>query len=395
MSDCVCGEMALETDVKPAWAAVFSMTLGVFALVTAEFLPASLLTPMAATLGVSAGIAGQAVTVTAAMALLAALLVTGLTQGIDRRALMIVFSGMLIVSNALVMLAPSIGVLLLARVLLGLALGGFWSMATAITMRLVPPALVPRALSVLFSGVSVATIAAAPLGSTLGAWFGWRSAFLFAALIGVLALLFQIAALPSLPSAGTARLRTLLEVAVRPGVRIGMVCVVLVFGGHFALFTYVRPYLERMAGVGAGGLSLLLLVFGVGSFVGTFLAGLLLERTMRGTLVLVPVLIGASGLALAALHDALPAQAALVAVWGMAFGGLPVGWSTWLARAVPDQTESAGGLLVAAVQLAIAAGAAAGGLIFDRLGIAGVFVWSGALLLGAALLVGVRVRAVA
>jgi predicted MFS family arabinose efflux permease len=392
MSDYVQDAVPTTTPPRPAWAAVFSLALGVFGLVTAEFLPASLLTPMAASFGVSEGLAGQAVTVTAVVALLSGLLSASATRGIDRRLVLIGFSALLIAANLVVALSPNLPVLLLGRVLLGVALGGFWSMAAATAMRLVPAALVPRALSLIFSGVSLATIVAAPLGSYLGGLYGWRSVFFLATAIGVVALVFQLATLPRLAPTGAARLRTLAQVLLRPGIGIGMLCTVLVFGGHFALFTYIRPLLESVTGVSDNGLALILLGFGLANLAGTFLAGFLLERSIRLTLTLMPVLIGTVALGLVGLHAGLPAQAAMVALWGMAFGAVPVGWSTWVARAVPDEAESAGGLVVAAVQLAIASGAAVGGLIFDLSSVSGVFGAGGVLLLLAALLIGGGVR---
>lgn len=381
MSDYAERTWSWEVPEKASWSAVFSLTLGVFSLVTAEFLPASLLTPMAASLRISQGLAGQAVTATAMVALVAALLAAVVTRGLDRRIVLVGFSLLLIVSNLLVAAAPNLILLLLARVLLGVALGGFWSMATAVAIRLVPTHLVPRALSILFSGVSLATIVAVPLGSYLGGLYGWRSVFLFAALIGLVTLLCQITFLPRLPSDHVARLETLVEVLLRPGIRLGVICSVLVFGGHFALFTYVRPFLEAIAGVDANGIALMLLGFGVANFAGTILAGVLLERSLRLTLTLAPLVIGAAGLGLAVWQVGLPGHAVLVAAWGMAFGAVPVGWSTWMARAVPDETESAGGILVAAVQIAIAAGAAVGGSIFSFGGVTGVFAAGGVVLL--------------
>jgi predicted MFS family arabinose efflux permease len=392
MSDYAERTWAAAAPEKASWPAVFSLTLGVFSLVTAEFLPASLLTPMAASLRISEALAGQAVTATAVVALVSALLAAVVTRGLDRRIVLIGFSLLLIASNLLVAAAPNLILLLLARVLLGIALGGFWSMATAIAIRLVPAPLVPRALSILFSGVSVATIVAVPLGSYFGGLYGWRSVFLFATLIGLVTLLCQMTFLPRLASNHVARLGTLVEVLLRPGMRLGVICTVLVFGGHFALFTYVRPFLETIAGVGANGIALMLLGFGVANFVGTLLAGFLLERSLRLTLTLPPLVIGLVGLGLAALHLGLPAHAVLVAAWGMAFGAVPVGWSTWTARSVPDETESAGGILVAAVQIAIAAGAALGGSIFSFSGVTGVFATGGAVLLLTAAVVFGRIR---
>lgn len=389
--------LSVEQDEKPAWGAVFSMTLGVFALVTAEFLPASLLTPIASSLGVTEGVAGQAVTMTAAVALVTSLLTATVTRTIDRRRVLLAFTVLLIASNLLVGFATNLPAILIGRVLLGVALGGFWTMSAATAMRLVPPAMVPRALSIIFSGVSVATIAAAPLGSYFGNLIGWRSVFLIAAALGLLALVWQAATLPKMAPSGATRLRTLIDVLMRPTVGLGMLATILVFTGHFAFFTYLRPFLETVSGVGVNGLSGILLGYGVANFVGTSLAGRLLERNLRMTLIAMPAAMILIGVALVSLGRAPVADAVLIALWGVAFGGVPVAWSTWVTRTVPDEAESAGGLIVAAVQLAIATGAAVGGVVFDASGAKGVFMGSAAVLVVAvlAILSGVPANAAA
>ena len=216
-------------------------------------------------------------------------------------------------------------------------------MAAAVAMRLVPPALLPRALSIIFSGIAVGTVVAVPLGSYLGGVYGWRSAFFAAAAVGVVTLAFQLLTLPRLPALASTRLRTVLDVLLRPGIAMGMFGCVLVHTAHFALFTYIQPFLESTTGIGTQGLALMLLEFGAANFAGTLLAGGLLVRHPRATLVLMPVVVGIAALALVLLPASLPGQAALLALWGMAFGGVPVAWSNWVARAVPDQAESAGG----------------------------------------------------
>jgi predicted MFS family arabinose efflux permease len=400
MTDCVCNapsdlhaaDGADEAPAIPAWMAVFSLAMGVFGLLTAEYLPASLLTLMATDLGVSEALAGQAVTVTAVVALFAGLLVPGLTRSIDRRWVLLGFSTLMVASNLLVAVSSSFAVLLLMRILLGIALGGFWSMAAAVAMRLVPSALLPRALSIIFSGIAIGTVVAVPMGSYLGGLYGWRSAFFAAAAVGIVTLAFQSFTLPRLAPRRPARLRTVLEVLLRPGIAMGMFGCVLVHSGHFAMFTYVRPFLEGTTGIGAQGLSLMLLGFGVANFAGTLLAGKLLERHPLATLVLMPALVGVAALGLVLLPASVPGQAVLLAIWGLAFGGVPVAWSNWVANAVPDQAESAGGMVVASVQSAIATGAAAGGAMFSLGGSAGVFVAAAVLMLLAALLIAVRVR---
>ncbi|WP_431310621.1 MFS transporter [Labrys miyagiensis] len=392
MSNSTPGASPAPPRQTAAWGAVISMLLGVFGLVTAEFLPASLLTPIARDLRVTEGLAGQAVTATASVALITSLLVASVSRRLDRRYLLLGFSVLLIASNLLVASATSLTALVLGRVALGIGLGGFWTMAAATAMRLVPEAQVPRALSIIFTGVSAATIFAAPFGSFVGELAGWRTVFLLAAGLGALTLVVQFATLPSMAPQGHARLRTLIEVLARPQIGLGMIAVTLVFTGHFALFTYIRPFLETVTGVGVGGMSAILLGFGIANFLGTLLGGFLLERDMRLTLTVMPLVMGVLGLVLAALGSAPLADTVMIALWGLAFGAVPVAWSTWLTRAVPDEAESGGGLIVAAVQLAISIGASAGGAFFDASGARGVYAAAGIVLLVATLIILAGVR---
>lgn len=378
--------------IAPAWTAVFSLTMGVFGLLTSEYLPASLLPPMASELGVSEAVAGQTVTVTAVAALCSGLILPGLTRSLDRRWVLLAFSFLMVISNLLVAFSSSLIVLLIMRTLLGIALGGFWAMAAAVAMRLVPATLVPRALSIIFSGIAVGTVVSVPLGSYLGGILGWRSAFYAAAAIGVITLVFQWFTLPRLRPQKTANSGTVFSVLLRPGIAIGMVGCVLAHMGHYALFTYIRPFLENTISIGPNGIALVLLGFGVANFAGTLLAGKLLERSLRRTLVLMPMIVGSIALLLVMIPSSFVGHALLIAIWGMAFGGVPVAWSNWVARAVPDQAESAGGMVVAAVQGAIAAGAAAGGMLFNYTGIIGVFVTAGISMLLAGLLIKLWVK---
>lgn len=384
-----------ESPTPSRWVAVFSLTMGVFSLVMAEFLPASLLTPMADSLMISEGQAGQAVTVTAVVALLSGLLVTSVTQRLDRRHVLLAFSVLMIAANLLVAFAPHLAWLLVGRVLLGISLGGFWALSAATVMRLVSEHDVPRAMSLLFTGVPIATISAAALGSYLGDMIGWRNVFLLATALSVLTLVLQYTTLPRMAPERPTPLGTLVSVIKRPGMAVGIVAILLVFCGHFAFFTYVRPFLEGVSQMGINELSSTLLAFGVANFVGTLVAGYLLERSLRLTLLLMPLIMGVLGWLLATLGGiSMGTDVLMVALWGFAFGAVPVAWSTWITRVVPDEAESGGGLIVASIQLAIALGAAVGGVMFDISGVLGVCATAGTMLLAAAalVLVGVRTR---
>lgn len=361
-----------ETDeFSPVWPAVVSLSMGVFGLVTAEFLPASILTPMARDLAITDGAAGQAVTATAIVGALVAPVMAIITRGIDRRLLMWSFSILLIVSNIIAATAGSLTMLLIARILLGVALGGFWSMSAAMVMRLVPMRLVPRGMSLMMTGVSVATVTAAPVGAYIGELWGWRTAFYTAAAVGILALLVQMLTLPKLPAQGAPGLGTLFGLFKRPSLRIAVIAVLLVITGHFAGFTYVRPFLEQVPQLSIEAISLTLLAYGIGGFFGNFAGALLVERSLKANMVAGMFVIGLMAAALLFFGTAPWLSAVAVAVWGFAFGLLPVGFQNWIVRAAPDAVESAGGLLVATFQVAIASGAIFGGLLVDHAGASG------------------------
>lgn len=376
-----------ESDERsePAWAAVVSLALGVFGLVTAEFLPASLLTRLAQDLNITEGAAGQAVTATAVVGAIAAPTMAIITKRLDRRLVMWGLTVLLILSNLVAAFASSLPVLLIARILLGISLGGFWSMSAAMAMRLVPMRLMPRAMSIILTGVSVATVCAAPIGAYVGDIWGWRTAFMIAAIVGALALLVQIATLPKLPPAGVASFQTLLEVMKRPMIRAALLVVLLVASGHFAGFTYMRPYLEKVPALPIETISLVLLAYGIGGFFGNFAGGFMAERNLKVAVGLAPLLIALSALMLLTLGASPVVAAIAVAAWGFAFGAVPVGLQTWLVRAAPDQAESAGGLMVATFQVAIALGAVFGGLLVDHAGVASAFAYCGTATLLAAL----------
>ncbi len=362
---------ALPDEPAARWAAVASLSLGVFGLVTAEFLPASLLTAMASDLHVSVGTAGQAVTATALVGAVAAPSIPLLTARFDRKRVLLCLTALLLVSNLLAATAGSFGVLLFARILLGVALGGFWSMAAALAMRLVPERLFPRAMSLVLTGVSIATVCAAPVGAWMGDLWGWRSAFVAAGCVGIIAFAVQLTTLPALPPRDRASLRGLADLLTRPTVRVALFAVLLVISGHFAGFTYIRAVMEDVTHLPVAAITGVLLGYGIGGFFGNFAGGWLAGRSERLAIVAGAVLIALLATVLLIGGSSAVVTAVAVTLWGFAFGAFPVGFQTWIVRAAPDQAEAAGGLLVAAFQIAIATGAIVGGLMVDRTGALG------------------------
>jgi predicted MFS family arabinose efflux permease len=352
----------------PAWGAVFAMALCVAVLIASEFMPVSLLTPIARDLGLTEGQAGQAISISGVFAVITSLSIAAVAARVDRRITLMAMSALLIVSGLMVGLAPNFMVLMVGRALLGVAVGGFWSMSAATVMRLVPAESVPRGLAIIYGGSALASTIAAPFGSLLGDVVGWRGAFLLVVPLAIAALVWQWLTLPSLPARGETTSNSMLGLLRKREVMFGMTAVMLAFMGRFSFFTYLRPFLETVTGVGVSMLSALLLIIGAAGLVGTSLVGEVLKTRLHAALVAIPAVMAAVTAALALFGSSMAATGVLLAIWGLGAGIAPVAWSTWLTRTLPDDAERGGGLMVAIIQLAITVGATAGGFIFDTMG---------------------------
>ncbi len=354
---------------RTAWGAVAVMAMTSFVLVLAEFLPPGLLTPMAAALGITEGQAGQAVSATAFVGLLVAPTIGVLLPRLDRRALLTALAVAAAASNLAVAVAPNFVVLLLARLLLGAAIGGFWAMSLAVAARLSTPGRLGRAVMLVNTGTTVATVAGVPLAVLLGSVAGWRAVFVGVAVLSAVTAAAIRSALPAVAPDASDGLRPLLDTLRAPGIGRGLTGHVLTVLGHFAAFTYIRPALGTVPGLDAGGVAVLLAVFGAGGVVGNVVVGLVVDRHLRVVRFAVPATLAAGVAAVAAFPASLPVVVVGVAVWGLSFGAWLTVVTTWIARVAPTRMEAGGGLLVAGFQLAITIGAAAGGLLVDGLGV--------------------------
>jgi predicted MFS family arabinose efflux permease len=373
---------------RPAyWGGVFAMTLCVFSLIASEFMPVSLLTPMAADLHITEGMAGQGIAISGAFAVLTSLSISALAGNMNRKTLLLGLTMLMAVSGACVGMAPNYEIYLLGRALIGVVIGGFWSMSAATAMRLVPADKVPRALAIFNGGNALAMVIAAPLGSYLGAAIGWRGAFYCLVPVALIAAAWQWISLPSMrPEARGAGTGNVFKVLKSPSIALGMAACGAFFMGQFALFTYVRPFLETVTHVGVSKLSLVLLVIGVAGFIGTVAIGSVLKRGLYSTLVVIPILMAVIALTLIPFGTWLVPVAALLGLWGLTATAAPVGWWSWVAQTMPNNAEAGGGLMVAVVQLAIALGSTVGGVLFDHRGFESTFVASAVMLMIAAVL---------
>jgi predicted MFS family arabinose efflux permease len=363
------------------------MSLCAFALVSSEFMPVSLLTPIANELALSEGQAGQAISISGIFAVLTSLFISSLLGAVDRKKVLLVLTAMMVASGAIVAFAPDYTTLMIGRAILGIAIGGCWSMSTAVMMRIAPEAFVPKAIAILQGGSALATAVAAPMGSLLGGLIGWRGAFFCVVPLAAIALCWQAMTLPSMPGNTTkGSVGKVFRLLSTQQVAIGMGAVALLFMGQFSLFTYLRPFLESVTHVDVSELSILLLIIGVAGLAGTTLVGSLLTRSVFPVLVIIPLAMSAIALGLLAYGKWIVGAGVLLGVWGLVATAAPVGWFTWLSKALPDDAEVGGGLMVAVIQLAITIGATVGGLLYDCIGYSATFVASAVMLLVSAAL---------
>lgn len=377
--------MALQADVQRAhWGGIYAMTLCVFVLIASEFMPVSLLSPIAADLGVTEGLAGQGIAISGALAVITSLTLSRLTAGLDRRYLLLGMTALMAFSAAMIAMAANYGVYMVGRALIGIAIGGFWSMSAATAIRLVPESQVPRALAIFNGGNALATVIAAPLGSYLGDVMGWRGAFFCLVPVAIAAFIWQWFSLPAMHY--SQQRSRVLPLFACPVVAVGLLACGLFFMGQFTLFTYVRPFLEGITQVRGTALSAVLLIIGVMGFIGTLVVGRLLKHGIYRTLILIPLLMAAIAIALMIFGDQLWFVVPLLGAWGLVATAAPTGWWTWLARTLPHDAEVGGGVMVAIIQLSIALGSTLGGLMYDHHGWHSTFALSAGVLLCASII---------
>jgi len=374
-----------DSTVTP-WAAVTCLSLLTFLLVALEFMPVSLLTPIAQDLAISEGQAGQAIAVSGLFAVITSLFGNAFLARLDRKTVVLLYTAVLVASSLAVALAPNFLVFLVGRALVGISIGGFWSLSTAILARLASGADLPKAIALLQGGTAFAVVIAAPLGSFLGGLIGWRGTFFITVPIGLAALVWQLAVLPKMPATAAVSVARIFGLLRNRRFAIGMAATSLAFIGQNALSIYLRPFLESVTGVELNGLSMMLLGLGIGGLAGTSIVGFVLRRHLAALLIGLPSGLAMLALLLIALGPFTAVTAALLVLWGVFTTPIPVAWNTWMTRIIPGELEAGGGLQVALIQFAIAGGAFAGGVLFDTAGWWSAFLLAAVLLAGSALL---------
>jgi predicted MFS family arabinose efflux permease len=250
-------------------------------------------------------------------------------------------------------------------VLLGITIGGFWSIGASLAERLVPAASVPRATAVIFSSVPLGSVLGVPLGTLIGNVAGWRTAFAVLAVLSAVTTAATLAALPSLPAAGRTRLRVLRSLLRGAGTRFALLLTVLVVVAHFGTYTYVTPFLENVTRVSPSMVTAFLLAYGVAGIAGNFVGGALVHGRPRLAFALAAGLLACATMLLPVFGRWPAGAVVLLLVWGVAYGAVPVCSQRWFAASAADHPEAVSVVFTASFQATISVGALLGGAVLD------------------------------
>ncbi|MEU6389240.1 MFS transporter [Streptomyces sp. NPDC046939] len=339
--------------------------LGIFAIVTTEILPIGLLTSIGSSFTVTDGMAGLMMTMPGILAAISAPVITVATARIDRRLMLGVFLFALAVANFLAAAAQDYWLVLVSRAVVGIVIGGFWSIGAGLAERLVPPEAVGRATAVIFCAVPLGSVLGVPAGTFIGELAGWRMTFAGLGALALAVLVLLVLLVPPLPPLRPTRLSVLHSMFHNTNTRFALLLTFLIVLAHFGAYTYVTPFLQQVTGVSSGSLTALLLVFGAAGMVGNFLGGAGVARRPRSTFATAAGMIAAATLLLPVVGHHSIGVTVLLIVWGAAYGAVPVISQTWFAKAAPHAPEAATVLFTASFQATISLGALLGGLTVD------------------------------
>ena len=374
--------------------AVYALTAGALGIGTTEFVIMGLLMQVAADLQVSLPMAGLLISGYALGVFAGAPLLTLATRRLPRKTVLVALMVVFTLGNLACALAPSYELLMAARVVTSLAHGTFFGVGAVVATHLVSEDRKASAISVMFTGLTVATLLGVPAGAWLGLQHGWRSTFWAVAAIGVVATLVIAMLVPADRDAPQAsNVRAELEVVSRMPVLLGLLMTVLGFGGMFAVYTYIQPLLTQVTGFADVAVSPILLVFGVGMIIGNLLGGRLADRGVpRALIITLLALTLAMGLMTFALHSRV-AMVLFAGLLGAAAFATVSPLQLWVLQRAGGAQSLASSLNIGAFNLGNAFGAWLGGAVIARgLGLEAL-PWVGALVpLSAAVVAWIAIR---
>jgi predicted MFS family arabinose efflux permease len=352
--------------------ALLALAMAAFITLLTEIMPAGLLSSIALGLNVTEGLAGQFITAYAAGALVAAIPVTSLTQGMRRRPVLLTAIFGFAAVNLVTALSDSYGVSLVARFFAGVFGGIVWSLLAGYAMRMSPSHLSGRAIAISGAGATIALVLGVPLGALLGRAIGWQGAFGLMSALALLLIVWIIAIVPDFPGQTKAQRQTLSSVFLKTGIRAVLFVVFTFVVAHNILYIYIEPLLEP-SGLSAK-VDIVLFVFGLGSIIGLWFVGAMVDRRLQFLAVASIMIFAVASLLLGLWGDLSQMVYPSVAVWGLAVGGFATITQTALSRFAGESVDVAQSMYTTGWNTAVASGGVVGGVLLDRSGVAS-FAW--------------------
>ncbi|WP_028937417.1 MFS transporter [Pseudonocardia spinosispora] len=366
---------------------LIALALGGFGIGLTEFVIMGLLPEIAADFAVSEPVAGYLISGYALAVAVGGIGLTAAVTRFDRKRVLMALMGLFIAGNLLSALAPSYALLMTGRIVAALCHGAFFGVGAVVAADMVDSNKRAGAIAMMFTGLTLANVLGVPFGTFLGQQLGWRSTFWAITVIGVIALAGIRFLVPTTPAAEGASLRAEMRVFRRPQVWASIVVTVLGFGGMFGGFTYIAFTLTRVSGFADSTVPWLLILFGVGLFVGNVVGGKAADRALTGSLVVILALLTVVLVVFSlTAHSQVMTVISLLLMGATGFATVP-GLQLRIMGYAQDAPTMASGSNIAAFNIGNALGAWLGGLaIAAGLGFAAPL-WVGAIVTVAGLVV--------
>ncbi|WP_288396316.1 MFS transporter [uncultured Acinetobacter sp.] len=349
------------------WIALIVLSLSSFAIVTTELAPIGLLSALAHDLNQSEAITGLIVTGYGWVAAISALCSIVLLIRFPRKMVLMIMLLILAISNIIVAYSSSFNMILSARIIGAIAHGSFWALIGAVAYSLVPKHKLGLATSIIFSGVSVASILGVPLASYLTQLSSWRLAFEFLGLLSFIVCILILLFVPKIPDQAPLASGFFKKVLQHSTLNRLFILTALIISSHFAAFTFIEPFLSQIAQLESGQITLLLLVFGLTGLIGNILAGKLIDRHLHTIILISLVFISGSVFAFGYLGYQVTLSIAIVflALWGVSIASIFVGLQTWVLKQADDLASAASAIYVAVFNASIGLGALIGSFMLQ------------------------------
>lgn len=372
------------------WLAVIALGVSAFSIVTSELAPVGMLSSLAADLHQTEAGTGRVVMAYGWVAAVAALLSGAIPSTISRKGLLVGLMLILAISCMAATHATTMNTFMSARMVGALAHGAFWALIGTVAAQLVPVEKLGLATSVVFGGVSAASVLGVPLSSLIADLSGWRTALMAISMLSLATACALLWTLPGLKAPGTLSVSIYYRIVKNPILLSLYAATACIITAHFAAFTYLEPLLTKELSVPSTSVSLLLLVSGLSGLGGNIVAGKLIDLHLKkliiGSLILSSLSMSVLGMPFIA---SLPVTmtGTLLAIWGAGIAIVFVGLQTWLLRSAADATQPASAIYVAIFNAAIGTGALVGGMLLSAVGLKEMVLVASGIILASVVLV--------